>query len=269
MKICRTRNLLFRQSRFFCSNPIQPQETSTKKSFDPEILKQNILKNEQQTQADQTSQIKNFNPETLNESLQKNLKNQEQTEEQPSTTPQTAEEKEDSIANEIRKIDTELLKESIKRNEVEEFDRSDKVIMEKINDVGSLDILPGHEYLINGFNDKYFNIGSVAVFGPVVVFQDSFFMWRVKDVFDITIDSLSILDVYSPRPSLLIVGTGHRRRDIDDEVIEHFSQVGISIEAYSTADASSTLNFLLQEGRNVAGALIPVGDKYNDEFRRE
>lgn len=151
--------------------------------------------------------------------------------------------------------------------EIEEFDRSNKVILEKLNDVGSLDILPGHENLINGFNAKYFNVGTVAVFGSVVVFNDAFFIWRVKDVHEITIESLSIFEIYSPSISLLIIGTGHRRRDIDEEVIEYYSKKGIAIETYSSSDAASTLNFLLQEGRNAAGALISIGDKYRHQFQ--
>jgi uncharacterized protein len=262
MKICRTRNLHLRKNRFFCSNPIHPQQTPTKRTFDPEILKANLLKKEQENE-----QIKAFNPEILKENI---LKNQQETQtagvSQISVQSETIEI--GSTTNDPRTLDPELLKESISRDPaVEEFDRSDRVILEKINDVGSLDILPTHENMINGFNDKYFNIGSVAVFGSVVVFHDSFFMWRVKDVHDITVESLSIFEVYSPVPSLLIIGTGHRRRDIDDEVIEHFSKKGISIEFYSSADAASTLNFLLQEGRSVAGALIPIGERYKDQFR--
>jgi uncharacterized protein len=163
-------------------------------------------------------------------------------------------------------LNPEILKESILKKE-EEFDRSDKVIHEKLDDVGSLDILPGHENLVNGFNANYFNVGSIAVFGSVVIFPDAFFIWRVKDVQQITIESLSIFEVYAPAPSLVIIGTGHRRREIDEDVIEYYSKKGITIEPYSSADAASTLNFLLQEGRHVAGALISIGDKYKDNFR--
>jgi uncharacterized protein len=264
MKICRARKLFFRKNRFFCSNPTQ--KTSAK-AFNPEILKENIAKKETENQQPRTDQIKSFGPEILQANILKSQETQTP-EEKPPIPIQSAEINSPSVPNDHRIINPELLKESIEKSQgVEQFDRTNKVILEQINDLGSLDILPTAENLINGFNDKYFNIGSVAVFGSVVVFPDAFFIWRVKDVFDITIESLSIFEVYSPVPTLLIVGTGHRRRDLDDEVIEHFSQKGISIEVYSSSDAASTLNFLLQEGRNVAGAFIPIGDKYKEQFR--
>lgn len=54
------------------------------------------------------------------------------------------------------------------------------------------------------FLAKYFNVGTVAVFGSVVVFNDAFFIWRVKDVNEITIESLSIFEIYSPSICMFI-----------------------------------------------------------------
>jgi len=274
MKVSRLGNLVFRQKRYWSSNPTKPISTSpippkiipqeSERSFNPEILREAIIKKEKEKEKTlnpqditlpQESIIIESSDRTLipNQTIQNDTISQEQ--------PQESSE---------RTLDPDLLREVIlkKDNQLEEFDRSNKVILEKLDDVGTLDILPGHENLVNGFNAKYFNVGTVAVFGSVLIFPDAFFIWRVKDVYEITIESLAIFEIYSPPPSLVIIGTGHRRREVDGDVIEYFSKKGISLEPYSSADAAATLNFLLQEGRNVAGALISIGERYNDQFRR-
>jgi hypothetical protein len=43
------------------------------------------------------------------------------------------------------------------------------VILQKISDVGSLDLLDQNENQINGLNDKYFNVGSIALMGKLFV----------------------------------------------------------------------------------------------------
>lgn len=57
---------------------------------------------------------------------------------------------------------------------------------------------------------------------------------------------------------MLILGTGKVLRNPPANVINHFASQGITIEVSKTVDAISTFNFLLQEGRSVAGAFLAL-----------
>ena len=86
--------------------------------------------------------------------------------------------------------------------------------------------------------------------------------WVVDSAEDITEESLSLFTVLDPKLDVLIIGYGSRntttsRNPVDPKVIMKMRQKGINVEVLTTENAISTYNYLVEEGRVVAAALIP------------
>lgn len=64
---------------------------------------------------------------------------------------------------------------------------------------------------------------------------------------------------YGADADLLIIGCGRSSMRLPKAFTDGLSSKGISVEAIDTANAAATFNILNQEGRKVAGALLPVG----------
>ena len=86
--------------------------------------------------------------------------------------------------------------------------------------------------------------------------------WVVDGPEDITEESLSLFTVLDPKLDVLIIGYGSHsqltsRNPVDPKVILKMRQKGINVEVLTTENAVSTYNYLVEEGRVVAAALIP------------
>lgn len=70
-------------------------------------------------------------------------------------------------------------------------------------------------------------------------------------------DSLAFLRVLTPRPELVLLGSGH---SIDfrpsPELESFFRELGIGVEVMATGNAIATYNILTDEGRTVLAALV-------------
>jgi len=135
----------------------------------------------------------------------------------------------------------------------EEFDRSRKVIQIDMDNDLLGGIMPNS---IHGFNDNAFLINDVCLYGSMIVFSNCYFLWRARTISDITIESLRIVELHYPTPSLLLVGTGEFTVSIDMEVCNYYLSKGIVIETSSTPTACATFNFMLQENRPAALAVL-------------
>ena len=88
-------------------------------------------------------------------------------------------------------------------------------------------------------------------------------MWNVEGPEDINEDSLALFTVLDPKIDVLVVGYGSpetykgKKFPVDTRVILKMRQKGINVELLSTENAIATYNFLVEEGRVVAAALIP------------
>ena len=91
-------------------------------------------------------------------------------------------------------------------------------------------------------------------------------MWNVDGPEDITEESLSLFTILDPKIDVLIVGYGDntpvkgKKRDafpVDPKIILKMRQKGVSMELLTTENAIATYNYLVEEGRVVAAALIP------------
>eukprot|EP01104_Vermistella_antarctica_P006082 TRINITY_DN16812_c0_g1_i1.p1 TRINITY_DN16812_c0_g1~~TRINITY_DN16812_c0_g1_i1.p1 ORF type:complete len:201 (+),score=31.69 TRINITY_DN16812_c0_g1_i1:165-767(+) len=102
-----------------------------------------------------------------------------------------------------------------------------------------------------------FNVNGVNFSGPIICFPESVYCWLVKDVRDITAESLAMTTVLSPAIKTLIIGTGRTAMPPDYKLIAAMKEHGIVVESMTTANAVGTFNFLRQEERPVAAALLP------------
>ena len=81
-------------------------------------------------------------------------------------------------------------------------------------------------------------------------------MWNVVEADEIKPHTLEIMNFVKPRPDYLIVGTGTYRETLDPTFYEHFKRMGISVDACPTFQACSTFNMCVDDGYNVACALL-------------
>ncbi len=110
---------------------------------------------------------------------------------------------------------------------------------------------------VGGFGDRALLVNNVLVRQSVILLPNNFVMWNVKRFEDITIESLSFLPLLYPTFDLLLIGCGEVLPGrLPLELVAHFRDRGIIVEASNTSNAASTFNILNSEGRNVAAALL-------------
>ncbi|KAJ1543949.1 hypothetical protein HK405_008958 [Cladochytrium tenue] len=73
-----------------------------------------------------------------------------------------------------------------------------------------------------------------------------------------TTDVLKLFEVVEPPPDLLVLGTGERVQVLPQFLRAYLHSLGIQVEVMSSRNAAFTYNLLLQEGRRVATALLPI-----------
>jgi len=120
----------------------------------------------------------------------------------------------------------------------------------------------GFANMIDSFAVDGFRLNSdTKIFGPCIVFPNHVLSWRVRGHEDITEDSLSLFKMLDPKVEVLVVGYGEnmRKNPVSAKLILKMRSLGVSMEVQSTDNAISMYNFLAEEGRMVAAALIPPG----------
>ena len=77
---------------------------------------------------------------------------------------------------------------------------------------------------------------------------------------EITEESLALFTVLDPKLDVLVVGHGKTKfikNPVDPRLVLKMRQRGVNVEVLSTENAVATYNYLAEEGRVVAAALIP------------
>ncbi|KAK9908324.1 hypothetical protein WJX75_006074 [Coccomyxa subellipsoidea] len=113
---------------------------------------------------------------------------------------------------------------------------------------------------IDGYASNGFIVNNEDVEGAVLCTGTLCTVWNVQQPEDITLDSIALLDLITPAPDLLIIGCGRASMRLPKAFTDGLSSKGISVEAIDTPNAAATFNILNQEGRKVAGALLPLGN---------
>jgi len=113
-------------------------------------------------------------------------------------------------------------------------------------------------YAVDGFrlND------NTKILGPCIVFPTQVLLWNVDGPEEITEDSLALFTVLDPKIDVLLIGYGDTPKKgekfpVDTSVIMKMRKKGVTCELLTTENAIATYNFLVEEGRVVAAALIP------------
>ena len=73
---------------------------------------------------------------------------------------------------------------------------------------------------------------------------------------EITPDALVAAHIVDPAPDILIVGCGNKIETLPAETLEFFRNTETMLEVLDTPNAIATYNILVQEGRQVAAALL-------------
>jgi len=100
---------------------------------------------------------------------------------------------------------------------------------------------------------------DTKVLGPCAIFPNAVLAWRVRGPEDITEESLSLFKILAPKLDVLVIGYGDHRNTnpVSPKLILKMRKMGINMEVLDTEHAVAVYNFLVDEGRVVAAALIP------------
>jgi len=76
-------------------------------------------------------------------------------------------------------------------------------------------------------------------------------------------DPMAFLDDAPPTlpadaPQIVLIGTGARQRFLAASLIQPLNRLGIGVESMDTQAAARTYNILMNEGRRVVAALLPL-----------
>merc|ERR1712150_68538 len=111
--------------------------------------------------------------------------------------------------------------------------------------------------VVTGYTTKGFRVQGNRVFGSIALLQQGFYSWRPTRANEITVESLQLFTVTDPRIEILVLGMGDRSEPLSTQVKDYLRGHSIGVEISDTPRAVSMFNLLLEEGRIVAGALIP------------
>ncbi|KDR84270.1 hypothetical protein GALMADRAFT_236977 [Galerina marginata CBS 339.88] len=109
---------------------------------------------------------------------------------------------------------------------------------------------------------------GLVIPGACVFLEGKVFLWDVPGINakakvkeerwpDWVEDNFQLLDMVTPRPEILLLGTGKTLVQPPPFLRPYLSKLGIQLDVMDTRNACSTYNILSEEGRRVAAALLP------------
>ncbi|XP_075039680.1 NADH dehydrogenase [ubiquinone] 1 alpha subcomplex assembly factor 3 [Mixophyes fleayi] len=111
---------------------------------------------------------------------------------------------------------------------------------------------------IESYNRHGFIINRDRVIGPCAVIPRSILHWNVGSYKDISVESLSLFYLLVPKIEILVLGTGDRVERLDPAILRLMRKKGVAVEVQDTPNACATFNFMVNERRMAAAALIPI-----------
>ncbi|CAK0784264.1 hypothetical protein CVIRNUC_007468 [Coccomyxa viridis] len=115
---------------------------------------------------------------------------------------------------------------------------------------------------IEGYTAEGFTVNSTDVQGAVLCLSNLVLHWNVRNLSEVTVDSLAVLDVIKPKPDIVVIGCGENIQRLPDALTRGLAAKGIAVEVASTPNAIATFNVLNEEGRVTAGALLPLRSQH-------
>jgi len=111
---------------------------------------------------------------------------------------------------------------------------------------------------IESYGRGGFRFAGMSHRGSVLCLPSGIHAWPVSEPAAITLEALAPVLAEAGRIGLLLIGTGSARWALPAELLSAFARHKISAETSKTGQAANTYNILLEEGRQVAAALIAV-----------
>lgn len=115
--------------------------------------------------------------------------------------------------------------------------------------------------LIDSYSSDGFRLtDDTFIFGPAIILPTAVLRWNIMSAAEITMESLSLFTILEPKLDVIVIGHGCDpcvRDPVNIKTILGLKKKGIAIESIPTEKAIATYNYLLEEGRVVAAALIP------------
>ncbi|KAI8987851.1 NADH dehydrogenase 1 alpha subcomplex assembly factor 3 [Mycotypha africana] len=109
---------------------------------------------------------------------------------------------------------------------------------------------------------------NIKVEQPLILINGTPFLWRTPPrsenthmpMKDWSLDAFKIFELVSPKPELIMFGTGRDMAPIPEHIRQFFFKLGIQVDQMNTKHAAATYNVLAEEGRRVAAALLPLDE---------
>lgn len=120
-----------------------------------------------------------------------------------------------------------------------------------------LDNSLAHPYRINSYEKGSILIGNERFVSSVIISPSNIVNnWQPQKFIDIASHHLD--QILEMKPEMILIGTGRQQHFLKSELLLNIIKLNIGIEVMDTGAACRSYNILLQEGRNVAAALIMI-----------
>ncbi|XP_065829165.1 NADH dehydrogenase [ubiquinone] 1 alpha subcomplex assembly factor 3-like [Oscarella lobularis] len=110
---------------------------------------------------------------------------------------------------------------------------------------------------ISSYSTKGFTINGIRVVGSVALFKNAIIHWKITDPSQINPETLALFHLFWPPIEVLVLGVGDKITQMDEALRKYARTKGLGLEIQDTPNACATFNFLMDEGRQAAAALIP------------
>ena len=111
---------------------------------------------------------------------------------------------------------------------------------------------------IDGYGKGGFSFGGMSHRGSLLCLPSGLWAWSVTQPSGIDTAALAPVFAEASGIGLFLLGVGHDRWTLPDELQDRFRALKVNVEVARTGTAVSTYNILLGEGRRVAAGLIAV-----------
>ncbi|RCI06907.1 hypothetical protein CU098_010908 [Rhizopus stolonifer] len=122
-----------------------------------------------------------------------------------------------------------------------------------------IDVITKHGFVLTN---------KVRVEHPIILLNGSPFLWKAPPraegympMKDWNLEAFKIFEIVSPRPELIMFGTGREFAPVPEHIRNFFFKLGIQVDQMGTKNAAATYNVLAEEGRRIAAVLLPLDEQ--------
>jgi len=119
-------------------------------------------------------------------------------------------------------------------------------------------IIPAGRQVIESYGPAGFRVTGVLHRGSIIVFPDATLAWAVRELAEVTIETLAPVTARGGI-EILLLGCGLRMQPVAPLLRRELKAAGIVVDAMDTGAACRTYNVLMAEDRRVAAALLSLG----------